>query len=131
MFISKTIMAYSSNTATWEDGKRIKKTCDLNGELVAIKLSLSDSTADALRLYHGTTNSLILNAVRSKTTLVTHRPLGRATVDSTALPAVYYSTGTIRIPWVFANEKIVVCGGTQKSGTVTIYVRGTVGLSSN
>jgi len=128
-FYSKTVVSFSSLTASWEAGRRIKRSCDINGALMELVISKHTSTARGLFFYRGTTTpGNFIGKVPRSTQERTYRLYGRMAENSSGA-FLNPSTGALKFPWVLANEKIVVCGGTQTAGTVTIYVEGTVGSS--
>jgi len=132
MNIVKHTFSFSSDTATWEYAKRIKKSAYIVGQLLEVQISVADSTAKGLKLYRGTTTpgNLMLNAVRSKTSAVAYAPRRAWIEASTAVPSVKASTGAIRFPWSFADDQVIVCGATQKAGVVTLWIDGTVNKST-
>lgn len=131
MYISKTVVTFSSNTATWQSAKRITKSADINGVLREIILSGHTSTAKALHFYRDTTTpGQKIGVVARSTKERSYKIYGTMHEAGAANSSSVFgkvSTGSLKFPWILADEKIVICGATQTAGTVTIYVDGTVG----
>lgn len=126
MYISKTVVSFSSITGSWQSGKRITKSADLNGSLLEVVLPKHTSTAKALHLYRGSTALADKLGILARSTKERSCRLYGVMNEGSSGSFVKASTNTIRFPWVFANQKLVVCGATQTGGTLTIYVDGTV-----
>ena len=126
MYISKTVVSFSSVTGSWQSGKRITKSADLNGSLLEMFLPKHTTTGKALHFYRDSTLPGNRVGILARSTKERSCRLYQRIVEESSNNFLLPSSGTIRIPWVFANQKLVVCGATQTGGTITIYVDGTV-----